>query len=208
MKNNKNNFVKSSFILGLLAIIPIVVIFLFFQIILNMVLSVCWPLLHSFGVDRIIGDYLSAIISLIIILVILYVIGGFVKTSFGLKFFEFVEESMFIHLPGYKKLKTVIMQFQKSDAKKMFERVAVADIFGTGVYNVCFITGESVSRFVIFVPTCPQPIAGFSYYLSKGRVIITKNIQLQEALRTTVSCGVGTGKIIQEVLNATRINVR
>lgn len=204
MANHKQNFIKSSLILGILAIIPIVILFLFFQIILNIVLSICWPILHSIGVDKILGDYLLAIASLVIILVFLYIMGGIVKTKFGGKLFDYFEDIMFNHIPSYKKLKGIIMQFKKSDSKKMFDKVAVADIFGTGIYNVCFITGESKKRYVIFVPTCPQPIAGFSYFLEKDRVIITQNISLQEALRTTVSCGVGTESIIQEVLKESK----
>lgn len=163
---------------------------------------ICRPILTGLGVDKLLGDYLSAIISLIIILVLLYIIGGVVRTRFGFKLFEFIEESMLSHIPGYQKIKALIKQFQKSEGKKMFERVAITDLFETGVYNVCFITGESKKRYVVFVPTCPQPIAGFSYFMLKKRVIITENIQLQEALRATVSCGVGTEHIISEVLKS------
>lgn len=193
-------WIKSSFTLGLFALLPIMILFLLFQMIVNMMWTLCRPFLLLFHLDRWIGEYLLALFSFLIVGMLLYFIGSIIQSEVGSQVLRVVERYTLYFLPGYRRLRNLFSQFKKNENRKFFETVAVVDIFGKGVYNLCFIMGSSSKRYVVFVPTSPQPIAGFSYFIPKSRVIITEHIMLQEALRLCVSCGVGSQHLIEEII--------
>jgi uncharacterized membrane protein len=62
----------------------------------------------------------------------------------------------------------------------------------------CFITdSHDDGSFTVFVPTGPNPTSGLIYHLG-GEFVHPVNVPVQEAMRSVISCGAGSGKLLNQ----------
>jgi uncharacterized membrane protein len=78
----------------------------------------------------------------------------------------------------------------------MFTSVALVNIFGTDTLVTAFITDEHADgSYTVFVPTGPNPTSGFMYHM-KRKYVHKVDYPMEEAMRTVISCGSGSRKIL------------
>ena len=66
-----------------------------------------------------------------------------------------------------------------------------------------FITDEHPDgSYTVFVPTAPNPTTGFVFHLKAGRVHPV-SVGVDEAFRSIIACGAGSGRILQEYFSQT-----
>jgi uncharacterized membrane protein len=76
--------------------------------------------------------------------------------------------------------------------------VALAQIFGNSTLVTCFVTdSHDDGSFTVFVPTGPNPTSGLIYHL-EGQYVHPVKVPVQDAMRSVISCGAGSGKLLQQ----------
>jgi uncharacterized membrane protein len=62
----------------------------------------------------------------------------------------------------------------------------------------CFITDtHEDGSYTVFMPTGPNPTSGLIYHL-EGQYVHLVDIPVQDAMRTIISCGAGSEKLISQ----------
>ena len=69
-------------------------------------------------------------------------------------------------------------------------------LYGSDTLATAFITDEHDNgMFTVFVPTGPNPTSGQIFHL-EGKYVHAVSIGVEEAMRSIISCGAGSGAII------------
>ncbi|TVQ68633.1 MAG: DUF502 domain-containing protein [Balneolaceae bacterium] len=193
-----NNFIRTSMFGGLVVLMPIILFFLVVRWVYGAMTDVIYPL-TSFLVEKTaLQQLLADILVIAFILIICFAMGVFVKTQMGNLIFRGVENATLRHAPGYSMIKeTVMMFFGRS--KSPFSAVALVRPFSSETMMTAFVTDEHPGgSFTVFIPTAPNPTSGNIYHLPKERVHIV-DVPVDEALRTILSCGIGSTNMIVRV---------
>lgn len=195
IKNKLINFLRTTLIGGLAAILPLGLIALFIRWVIKLIERYLEPLVALFETDSRIATIIVYAISVIAILALFFFIGLFIRTRFGKMVMHFVEKRYFSKLPGYKTVREIVQQLFGGN-HTFFSEVVLIDIFNSGVLMTGFITDyqENNDYLTVFVPTGPNPTSGNIYHLPKEKVKRT-DISVDYAIKTIISCGAGSENI-------------
>ncbi|WP_101758796.1 DUF502 domain-containing protein [Oceanicoccus sp. KOV_DT_Chl] len=197
-----NNFIKKSIIGGLLVISPVVILYFAFR----------WAFLAVSDLINPIAEPLSRysnapepIIDLFVVLLILvacFIVGNILTTRAGQWLHSRFDKSLSRLAPGYNLIRDVIQQFFGNDSNSPFKsgEVAVVRLFGADIPTAatCIVTSHhSNGWFTLFVPTGPNPTSGLIYHVPPEQVELLPHIKVDEALRTIISCGAGSGELLK-----------
>jgi uncharacterized membrane protein len=185
-----NDFLKKYFITGLLVLIPLWVTFYVLSGLLGMI-------------DSILGDLLSYVIGFripglgIITLVGVILLVGMLSANYlGTQFIRYSDELM-QRVPIVRGIYTTVKQIMETfSVKHNFRGVALIEYPRKGCYSLGFMTGEveghklglSGAFISVFVPTTPNPTAGFLLMLPKEEVIHL-NMTVDEGMKYIISLG-------------------
>lgn len=198
-----NTFIKQSIIGGLLIISPAVILFLALRWAFFTVSNIIQPLAAP------IARYVSApgaVIDLLVILLILtacFIVGNIATTSSGRWLHHRFDQVMAKLAPGYNLIRDIIHQIFGDNKDSAFKKgdVARARLFGANIATE--VTGIVTSVhangwYTLFVPTGPNPTSGLIYHLPAEQVELLHHIKVEEALRTIIACGAGTGEMFHK----------
>jgi len=198
--NSINNFVKKSVLGGLLVVLPAVVVFFTIRWAFYTVAEIIQPLVTPLN-DRINAP--EFIIDLLVILMILtgcFVVGNIAATGFGKWLHTRFDNTLSILALGYILVKDIFHQVLVNDSNSPFSKgdVARARLFGPDIKTE--VTGIITSHhengwYTLFVPTGPNPTSGMMYHLPPEQVTLMPTVKVDEALRTIISCGAGSGEL-------------
>jgi uncharacterized membrane protein len=131
-----------------------------------------------------------------IILMVCFVVGMIVKTRLGIFIQEGLDYYILKYIPGYSIIKETVLQFL-GRKKFPFSPVVLVRAFENDTLMTGFITDEHPdNRCTVFVPTGPNVTTGFVFHLSRDNVYPLK-VSADQAIRTVISCGVGSDKLIK-----------
>ena len=148
-------------------------------------------------------EVVADLISVVFILLICFVVGMFVRTKLGGYIHTFFEKNLLKRIPSYGLLKETVSQFM-SGRKALFSSVALVDIFGNDTLVTAFIADEhSDGRCTVFIPTGPNPTSGFVVHV-KSEHVYKIDIPIEDAMRSIISVGLGSGRLIEEYLEKRR----
>ncbi len=190
-----NNFIRTSMFGGLVVLMPVIVFFLVVRWLYRVLTDVIYPLTSVLVEKTALQQLLADVLVIASILSICFLIGVFVKTHMGNLIFRGVENATLRYAPGYSMIKeTVMMLFGRS--KSPFSAVALVRPFSSETMMTAFITDEHPDgSFTVFIPTAPNPTSGNIYHLPGERVHVV-DVPVDEALRTILSCGIGSTNMI------------
>lgn len=193
----KNPFL-SAVLNGVITLLPILIIIIFYRWVWQIVLNAIAPIMFILDPQKNQKTFFIALISLIIVILFCYSFGIYLKTLRNQKNFFNFENKFFQKIPGYNLAKQVIGQiFFKN--KKSFSEMAIVNTFGTEIEQIAFITDRlSDGRYVVFVPTGPNPTSGNIYILSEEFVRVI-DVHMEKVMRTVVGCGMGAKELMDEV---------
>ncbi|MFW5799242.1 MAG: DUF502 domain-containing protein [Spirochaetota bacterium] len=211
-------FFTTSIISGLLILLPIVIIMEIFIWISDFIIDIIRPLIdvlenfvpYSNKVDtsgsR--AEIWSAILAILVIILGCFLIGTFVKTRVGRKLHSIIDK-LLKKIPGYNLIKEALEQFFGENRTNPFTRVVLVDVLGNNNLMTGFITdtndvvkgSEKVhDRVTVYVPTAPNPTSGNVFHIEPHKIHYV-NVTVEDAMRTIISCGAGTSKIMRAYKN-------
>ncbi len=196
--NRLKIFFKTTLLGGLAVILPAALLFLIFKWLFNWVTNVIQPLTNLVLARGQFQEFVADAIVFGIILTFCFVVGAAVKTKIGLYIQENLENHILKIAPGYPTIKAIVMQFI-GKKKSPFSSVALVRPFENGTLMTAFITDfHDDDWYTVFVPTGPNPTTGFIFHL-KGEYIQPVNVPVEETIRSVISCGAGSTRLIQSL---------
>jgi uncharacterized membrane protein len=200
MIQRTSEFLKSSLVAGLVALLPLALIVLVFGWIYGLVSAAIAPLTGPLNLPVLFADLLvlGAILGLALLL------GIALRTRPGRSLFQVLERHLLHPVPGYLPAKETLARFVGERRRVAFLAVVLVDVTGQGILVTGFVTEEHEdgSR-TIFVPTSPNPTSGTVYHVPAGRYRAV-GVSVETALRTVIGCGAGSDAVLAAVDPPTR----
>ncbi len=190
-------FLSTTLLGGLLVVMPVILLLVVLNWLFNIVFDVVEPLTYLIIQTARIHYLLSFFIAIAATLLIFFLVGLLIKTRIGKFIFVFIEENFLSKIPFYNIIKETVIQLFGTK-KTLFSSVALVDLYGIGNLMTAFITDEHEDgSYTVFVPSGPAPTAGFVYHV-KAEYVFKVDYPLDQAMRTIISLGSGSKKIIEQ----------
>ncbi len=177
------------FLIGILAVIPIVVV-------LQIVLFIKSVLMSLFGfVHGYSENYFYTFIFFIFSFFILVYIGReiFMKSRpILIDAFETVIDRIPFLNTIYRVIKKVTAMFTRGDST-IAKEVVYVEYPKDGVWVPAYVTNRHENKVVLFIPTSPNPTSGFTVIVDKSK-IVESDMDIEDATSFIVSVGVDYGK--------------
>ncbi|MFC2089717.1 DUF502 domain-containing protein [Bacteroidota bacterium] len=191
-------FFRTTFIGGLVALLPISMVIILFRWIINLIERYLGPFVNMIAGDEsklyTFALYLSSILA---IFLMFFFIGLVIKTRWG-RFLNHQLEKKYLHkIPGYKIARETVSQFFGKN-KSFFREVVIVDLFNSGTLMTGFITDDQGDIITVFVPTGPNPTSGNIYHLPKDKVFRT-GAPVDVGMKSIISCGAGSSEVMSEM---------
>lgn len=187
-------FFRTTFIGGLVALLPISMVIILFRWIINLIERYLGPVIDLVtDTDSklyTLGLYLAAII---VIFLVFFTIGLVIKTRWGKFLNKQLETKYLMKIPGYKLARETVSQFFGKN-RSFFKEVVIVDLFNSGTLMTGFITDDQGEIITVFVPTGPNPTSGNIYHLPREKVLRT-NAPVDLGMKTIISCGAGSSEV-------------
>lgn len=194
--NKFKTFFMTSLLGGITVILPIAILIGAFSWVFKFITGVIQPFTHILVVKSDIKEILGHIIVLTVIIVVCFLLGIVVKTSFGKFIHGFLENSILQKIPGYSLVKETVLQFV-GNKKSPFSSVALVHIFCNDTMATAFITDEHEDgSFTVFVPTGPNPTSGNIFHMSP-KWVHKIDVSVEDTMRSIISCGSGSNKLVR-----------
>lgn len=201
MKKLKNFFL-TSIIGGLLVILPIGLIVWVFSIVINFLIRYISPVTKLVSMFIIDVRILPVIIAVVIIILICFFVGLFVKTKIGNWVHNNIELKILSKIPGYNMVKGAIGQILSTERKtRPFSKVVLFKLYNNDVLMTGIITDDEHEEYItIFCPTAPNPTSGFIYHVPRKQVFELEE-GVENTMRTVLSGGSGSNILISEYMD-------
>ena len=195
-----NNFVKKSVIGGLLVISPVVVLFFALRWAFLTVTNLIHPLAQPIAEHSNAPDFIIDFLVILLILLSCFLVGSLVTTSAGKWLHARFDNTLAKLAPGYHLIRDIINQFFGDKSSSPFKQgeVARVKLFGNDIASsvTAIVTSRhSNNWYTVFVPTGPNPTSGMMYHLPPDQVELLPHIKVDEALKTIIACGAGSGDL-------------
>ncbi|MGB5474950.1 MAG: DUF502 domain-containing protein [Gammaproteobacteria bacterium] len=192
------SFLKTSLLGGVVVILPVAILAAVSLWVFNLVTGLIEPLTRLLIKDSQLNEYAAEVLVIILIIVSCFFVGVLVRTRLGSFFYRVIETRILKLAPGYSMIKDTVLQIFGSRKDSPFSSVAIAQIFGNDTRVTAFITDKHADgSYTLFVPTGPNPTSGLIYHLD-GKYVQPVKIPVQDAMRSIISCGAGSAKLMQD----------
>ncbi len=177
------------FLIGVFAIIPIVIV-------IEIILFVKAMVSNLFSVVYVFADsYLYTAIVFIISFMLLVSIGNTIVQKGGswiIRTFDFVIDRIPLLNTIYRVTKKVINMFLSHD-EAIAKEVVYVEYPKDGIWVPAYVTNRQDDKYILFIPTSPNPTSGFTVIVDKSKVI-NSTMNIEEATSFIVSVGVDFDK--------------
>ena len=202
MLTRTRNFFKTTVVGGVIVILPTIILIFAFRWLFGVVGNIIEPLTNLAKKNLFLPVDLEQLIATAMVITVIvlgcFLVGLFVRTRMGLIIYNSLEGSLLSKAPGYKMVKETVYQFL-GKKESPFSSVALAQVFGNDTMLTAFITDRHDNGMVtVFVPTGPNPTSGFIYHVKK-EFVHPVNVSVEDTMRSVISCGVGSEKLIREL---------
>jgi uncharacterized membrane protein len=177
------------FLIGVFAIIPIVIV-------LQIIIFVKALVSNLFEVVYVFADsYVYTAIVFIISFAILVSIGRTIVqkgASLVIRVFDFIIDRIPLLNTIYRVTKKVINMFLSHD-QAIAKEVVYVEYPKEDVWVPAYVTNRQDNKYILFIPTSPNPTSGFTVIVDKSKVIKSA-MDIEEATSFIVSVGVDYDK--------------
>ena len=177
------------FLIGVFAVIPIVIV-------LQIIIFVKGLVSNLFNVVYDVSDnYLYTALVFAVSFVILVSIGSTIVKkgrSWVIGIFDFVIDRIPFLNTIYRVLKKVINMFS-SHEQTMTKEVVYVEYPKEGIWVPAYVTNKQDDKYILFIPTSPNPTSGFTVIVDKSK-LIKSAMNIEEATSFIVSVGVDYNK--------------
>jgi uncharacterized membrane protein len=180
------------FLIGVFAIIPIVII-------LQIIIFVKGLISDLFRSVYVFSDsFVYTAIIFIISFALLVWIGNTIAQkggSFIIRAFDFIIEKIPLLNTVYRVMKKVINMFLSQD-EAIAKEVVYVEYPKEGVWVPAYVTNRHDDKYILFVPTSPNPTSGFTVIVDKSKVV-QSTMDIEDATSFIVSVGVDFDKAFE-----------
>jgi uncharacterized membrane protein len=177
------------FLIGVFAIIPIVIV-------IEIILFVKAMVSNLFSVVYVFADsYIYTAIVFIISFMLLVSIGRTIVQKGGswiIRTFDFVIDRIPLLNTIYRVTKKVINMFLSHD-QAIAKEVVYVEYPKEGIWVPAYVTNRQDDKYILFIPTSPNPTSGFTVIVDKSKVI-QSTMNIEQATSFIVSVGVDFDK--------------
>jgi uncharacterized membrane protein len=182
--------ILNDFIIGILAVIPIVVVLQIILFIKNLLMGI-FGVVHGYS-----NSYMYTFLVFILSFFLLVFMGHqIVKKGRPLliTLFETVIDRIPFLNTIYRVVKKVIGMFT-SDDQTIAKEVVYVEYPKDGVWVPAYVTNRFENKVVLFVPTSPNPTSGFTVIVDRSK-IVDSDMDIEDATSFIVSVGVDYSKV-------------
>ena len=187
-----NEFIKkllNYFLIGVFSVIPIVVVL---QIILFVkeLVSDLFRVVYAFS-----DNYLYTGLVFAVSFILLVSIGSTIAKKGGswvISIFDLIIGRIPFLNTIYRVLKKVISMFS-SHEQAMAKEVVYIEYPKEGIWVPAYVTNRFEDKYILFIPTSPNPTSGFTIIVDKSK-LIKSSMDIEEATSFIVSVGVDYNK--------------
>jgi uncharacterized membrane protein len=201
MLTRTKKFFKTTLLGGIIVILPAIILIFAFKWLFGVVGNAIEPLTNMAERQLTLGEYNRYVAPVIVLSVIIlgcFLFGLFVRTKLGQMIYMGFENSFLSKAPGYRMIKETVNQLLGKKTSR-FSTVALVQIFENDTLVTAFITDEHENGMVtVFVPTGPNPTSGFIYHLDR-KFVHPVDISVEDAMRSVISCGAGSEKLVKSI---------
>lgn len=178
------------FLIGILAVIPIALVIkiLFF---VKDLLADMFRFVYSYA-----DNTIYTILFLTLSCVVLVSIGHKLVVEGRVWFITLIDATIekipFLNTI-YRVLKKVISMFSSSE-QQFAKEVVYVEYPKEGIWVPAYVTNRFENKYVLFIPTSPNPTSGFTVIVDKSKVVKSQ-MNIEEASSFIVSIGVDYGKV-------------
>ena len=182
------------FIIGAFSVIPIVVVLqiIFF---VKELISDLIRVVYAFS-----DNYLYTGLVFAVSFVLLVWIGSTIVKkgrSWVINIFDLVIDKIPFINTIYRVLKKVINMFS-SHEQTMAKEVVYVEYPKEGIWVPAYVTNRYEDKYILFIPTSPNPTSGFTIIVDKSK-LIKSTMDIEEATSFIVSVGVDFNKAAESV---------
>jgi uncharacterized membrane protein len=190
--NESTKKLLNNFLIGVFAIIPIVII-------LQIIIFVKGLISNLFRIVYVFSDSsLYTAIIFILSFALLAWIGNTIAQkggSFIIKAFDVVIDRIPLLNTVYRVMKKVINMFLSRD-ESIAKEVVYVEYPKEGVWVPAYVTNRQDNKYILFVPTSPNPTSGFTIIVDKSK-IVNSTMDIEDATSFIVSVGVDYDKAFE-----------
>jgi uncharacterized membrane protein len=199
------SFLKTSLLGGLVVILPATILVSVSLWLFGLITNWIKPFSDTLRSYSEYNDLITDFIAISLIIISCFFVGVLVRTRLGGFLFRTIENRILQLMPGYSMIKETVLQVFANRDESPFSSVALAQVYGNDTLATVFITDKHADgSFTVFMPTGPNPTSGLIFHL-KGEYVHPVAIPVQDAMRSIISCGAGTHRLIQQHLDISGI---
>jgi uncharacterized membrane protein len=177
------------FLIGIFAVIPIVIVLQIIFFVKDLV-SDLFQFVYGYS-----DNYLYTALVFAVSFIILVSIGSTIVKkgrSWVISIFDFVIDRIPFLNTIYRVLKKVINMFS-SHEQTMTKEVVYVEYPKAGIWVPAYVTNKHDDKYILFIPTSPNPTSGFTVIVDKSK-LIKSAMNIEEATSFIVSIGVDYNK--------------
>ena len=203
--SRSGRFIRRSLLGGLVVLLPIAILALFFRWLYNALSGAIEPLtnilVHNLGLP---GPASDAVILLLLIL-LCFAVGHLVSTRIGGWLWSGLENRLMGRLPGYFTLRDIVAQLLGGTPSSTLSRgteVARVWLYGRDVdvsVTALVTAWHNDGRMTVFVPTGPNPTSGFIYHVGADLVVTYPEAGVDRMMKTVIACGTGSDRFFADI---------
>ena len=188
MKKNKSVF-RANVIYGVLVLVPLAVIVLLLAKIVEVLDSIAEPL-NLQSTTSVVG---AVILALLLVLLVCFIVGAFVRTRLGSWSFDRFERSVLKQIPGYEIISNALKGFAE---KRAAYRAALVRLYGPGTGVLGFGMEENDNGSVtVYIPAVPTLTVGGLHVVDRERVTMLEAGSI-DVTNCISQWGIGSRKIL------------
>jgi uncharacterized membrane protein len=177
------------FLIGILAVIPIVVVLQIILFIKNLLMSV-FGMVHGYA-DNYFYTFVFFVISFFMLVYIGHKIVKKGRPLLITTFEQIIDRIPFLNTI-YRVITKVISLFT-SDNSSIAKEVVYVEYPKDGIWVPAYVTNRYENKVVLFIPTSPNPTSGFTVIVDKSKVV-ESDMDIEDATSFIVSVGVDYDK--------------
>lgn len=182
---------------GLFWLLPIVGILIILSWLYNKITMIIGKVFRLIGFAPESYEFLWGMLVISTFLIILYILGWFVKTRLADLF-----EYLFCKIPGYSTIKGLVGIFNSSKEGKNQVLVVAIKGFATEGYNIGLMYSQKESiikdHYTVTLSMSPIPNGGFMFEVPKEKIFVIENANFDDNLQYLLSMGV---KSFTDIIN-------
>jgi uncharacterized membrane protein len=177
------------FLIGILAVIPIVVVLQIILFIKSLLMSM-FGMVHGYA-DNYFYTFVFFIISFFVLVYIGHKIVKKGRPLLITAFEQIIDRIPFLNTI-YRVITKVISLFT-SDNGSIAKEVVYVEYPKDGIWVPAYVTNRYENKVVLFIPTSPNPTSGFTVIVDKSKVV-ESDMDIEDATSFIVSVGVDYDK--------------